>query len=79
MADYVMPGNKTATFKLWNNHGTVLAKVSATVANESPDNARPYYRLMTANGLSEVIEHREPGPIFYISDDPGIRQQLSKK
>jgi hypothetical protein len=78
MAYYVLPGKKTATFKLWNNRGGVMAKIDATIENESTGDDYPYYALMTANGVSEVIEYRQAGAIFYISDDPGIRKQLSK-
>jgi len=32
--------------------------------------------VLTANGFTEVIEHRHMEPIFYITDDPEVRRKL---
>jgi len=34
------------------------------------------YEVLTANGISEVVEHRRMEPIFYINDDPEVRRKL---
>ena len=36
----------------------------------------PSYEVITANGITEVIEHRQMEPVFYISDDPRVKEQL---
>jgi len=36
----------------------------------------PMYEILTANGITEIIEHRRMEPIFYISDDPEVRRKL---
>src|SRR6266446_4360301 len=30
----------------------------------------PLYEVVTANGITEIIEHRAMEPVFYITDDP---------
>ena len=30
----------------------------------------PLYQVVTVDGFVEVVEHRQPGPVFSISDDP---------
>jgi hypothetical protein len=37
----------------------------------------PRYEVLTADGVTEVIEHRRLEPIFYITDDPEVRRKLS--
>lgn len=36
----------------------------------------PGYEILTANGLTEIIEHKRPEPLFYVNDDPDIRRRL---
>jgi hypothetical protein len=36
----------------------------------------PGYEVITANGVTEIIEHRKPEPIFYVNDDPAVREEL---
>lgn len=36
----------------------------------------PAYIVITANGRTEIIEHKKMEPIFYISDDPAVRKKL---
>ena len=36
----------------------------------------PRYEVLTANGVTEAIEHRRMEPLFYISDDPEVRREL---
>jgi hypothetical protein len=36
----------------------------------------PSYELLTANGVTEVIEHRRMEPVFFITDDPEVRRKL---
>jgi len=34
------------------------------------------YEVITARGVTEIIEHKIFGPVFHISDDPAIRKWL---
>jgi hypothetical protein len=36
----------------------------------------PAYEVITVNGMTEIIEHRKPEPIFYITDDPAVWKEL---
>jgi hypothetical protein len=36
----------------------------------------PGYEVVTVDGMTEVIEHRRMEPIFYITDDPQVKQRL---
>ena len=36
----------------------------------------PRYEILTAKGITEVIEHRRMEPIFYIVDDLQVKRQL---
>ena len=36
----------------------------------------PNYEVITVNGITEIIEHRKPEPIFYITDDPAVWKEL---
>ena len=36
----------------------------------------PSYEIISVNGLTEIIEHRRMEPIFYLTDDPHVKQQL---
>jgi hypothetical protein len=34
------------------------------------------YEAITANGITEIIEHRRMEPVFYVNDDPALRSQV---
>lgn len=36
----------------------------------------PRYRVVTVNGVTDIIEHRAMEPVFYMVDDPEIRKKL---
>lgn len=75
---------RTATITLWR--GWRWSEVDANLRGREPltlephsDTGRipyPMYEVLTANGISEVIEHRRMEPIFYINDDPEVRRKL---
>jgi hypothetical protein len=68
--------------------GRRLADVNGTNKGSEPltlkNNPRPIsgqipypsYEIITANGITEVIEHRKMEPIFYIVDDPAVLSEL---
>ncbi len=61
-------------------------EVVATPRTREPQTLQPYtgtgpipypmYAVLTANGITEVIEHRRMEPVFYISDDLEVRRKL---
>jgi len=36
----------------------------------------PIYEVITVNGITDVVEHRKMEPIFYVTDDPAVRNEL---
>jgi hypothetical protein len=36
----------------------------------------PLYEIVTVAGITEVIEHRQPEPIFYLTDDAAVLSEL---
>ncbi len=79
-------GPPMAEVTLRSSRGETLNKVVATLSGEpqglepqSGSNRIPYpiYEVLTANGITEVIEHRRMEPMFYIHDDLEIRRKLA--
>jgi hypothetical protein len=36
----------------------------------------PAYEVITVNDITDIVEHRKPEPIFYITDDPAVWKEL---
>lgn len=36
----------------------------------------PAYYVITVNGITDIVEHRKPEPIFYLTDDPAVWKEL---
>jgi hypothetical protein len=36
----------------------------------------PSYEIITVNGITDIIEHRKPEAIFYVTDDPTVWKEL---
>ena len=80
------PFGGTATLTLRDKNGHRAARVAGRVRDNeptslvppTPENPHryPMYEVITANGITEVIEHRRMEPIFYITDDPKVKEQL---
>jgi hypothetical protein len=79
--------DRTATVTLQTRRqGQTLNRVVATLRGREPHTLEPYsgsgripypeYELLTANGITEVIEHRRMEPIFYVNGDPEVRRKL---
>lgn len=89
MQYYVLPSGRSATFKLWDAHGHKLAQISTSLSDLEPytfgprtpaggvdERSYPLYEIVTANGITEVIEHRRFDRWFYVTDDPAIKRKL---
>jgi hypothetical protein len=86
MSYYVMPWGGSATFLLKDTKGQIRTKVNGKVPGLGPNQLKhppsgfplgyPAYEVITVNGITEIIEHRKPEPIFYITDDPAVWKEL---
>jgi len=82
---WIGPVGSTATITL-RLGGLTLDSVVANVRDEGPQTLEPHsktgpipypiYEILTANGVTEIIEHRRMEPVFYITDDPEVRRKL---
>jgi hypothetical protein len=82
MTYYVMPGGRTATFKLFNSSGRELRKVSGMQAGLEPlaftphvvgqPSPYPAYEVVTVDGVVDIVEHRQRGAVFHMTDDPVV-------
>jgi hypothetical protein len=74
------PTTGSATFKLWDSQGRKLAELSAPLTGHGPRTLGPApypsYEVITYNGITEVIEQKRPEALFYISDDPIVKEKL---
>ena len=53
-----------------------LATVNADIALQRNVQSNPSYVVVNAEGVSEVIEHRFLGDVFYVNEDPAVRAEL---
>lgn len=77
---------RTARFELRDNAGRQLAQVEGKERGTHPFALEPIppagplpyplYEVVTINGVTEVIEHRQREPRFYITDDPNVKRRL---
>jgi hypothetical protein len=86
MSYYIMPWGSSATFILQNTKGQTLKKVEGKVKGLEPLQLKhpppgfppgyPSYEIITVNGITDIIEHRKPEAIFYVTDDPTVWKEL---
>lgn len=53
-----------------------LATVNADIRKQENVQSNPSYVVVEADGTIEVIEHRCPGDVFYVNDDPSTGLKL---
>ena len=83
---YVSPIGRTAAFRLYDSHKQQRLKVSGSARGDHPLTLKnapagfapgyPTYEVITINGLPDVVEHRAMEPVFYMTDDPTVLQEL---
>ena len=73
-----LPGANDAKFILRNRTGEKLAEVKGKVKCQYPDSAGlyPAYEAVVVNGTTEILEFKRMEPIFYVNDDPAIREKI---
>src|ERR1700730_17747302 len=85
MSYYVKPWGRSATFILKDKKEKIRTKVYGKMRGLGPNQLKhpppgfpsgyPSYEVITLNGITEIIEHRKPEPIFYITDDPAVLKE----
>jgi hypothetical protein len=83
---YIKSSGRTSTFLLRDAKKQKIAEVSGTEKGHEPLKLKnpspgfppgyPTYEVITVNGITEIIEHRQMEPIFYITDDPALWAEL---
>ena len=86
MRYYVTKSGRTSKFMLLDAKGNKLAEVNGTQKGLEPLKLKhsrpgfapgyPSFEIITVNSTTEIIEHRKMEPIFYITDDPTVRDEL---
>jgi hypothetical protein len=75
-----------AEFIMKDNRGKTLAEINGKVENLYPlqlknpphgfDPGYPSYEVVVVNGITEIMEQRKMEPIFYVVDDPAVREEI---
>jgi hypothetical protein len=83
---YVSPIGRTVAFRLYDSHKQQRLKVSGYTQGDHPLTLKspppgfppgyPTYEVITINGLPDVVEHRALEPVFYMTADPAVLQEL---
>jgi hypothetical protein len=86
MSYYTMPWGRSATFTVQDKKGQTLTKVKGKLKGFGPLQLNhpppgfppgyPSYEIITVNGMTDIIEHRKPEAIFYVTDDPSVWKEL---
>jgi hypothetical protein len=86
MSYYTMPWGRSATFTVQDTRGQTLTKVKGKLKGLGPLQLKypppgfppgyPAYEIITAKGITDIIEHRKPEAIFYVTDDPAVWKEL---
>lgn len=82
MSYYVTPSQRTAKFVLSDNKNQKIAEVTGTLEGMEPHKLQdqrssyPLFEVVTVDGATEIVEHRQMEPIFYITDDPAVWREL---
>jgi len=91
MDNYInyISSERTPEFELSDANGKKLAAVHGKKQGSAPISLigmdpssgliYPLYEIVTVNGITEVIEHRQMEPIFYVTDDIEVLTKLGLK
>lgn len=73
---YTTLSGDDTTMILKDRNGKTLTEINGRQRCQLPKSGYPAYDLIEVNGDVEVIEHKKMEPVFYINDDPVVRQKL---
>ncbi|KAF0187485.1 MAG: hypothetical protein FD168_2555 [Desulfobulbaceae bacterium] len=87
---YILPWGRKAVFKLWDKKGNTISQVTGKQKGRYPIliqkskktgmyDGDPSYEIITADGITDIVEHRKMEPIFYVCDDPDVWVELGVK
>jgi|ERR1700733_1142153 hypothetical protein len=76
MDDYIDSSGRWARFTLKITGGIALATVDGTMRGDQPQGPNGNLEVVTVNGITDIVEHRMTGPVFYMTDDPDIWKAL---
>jgi hypothetical protein len=86
MSYYIKPWGSSALFILQDTRKKTLTKVNGKVKGTAPLQLKnppqgfplgyPAYEVITVNGITDIVEHRKPESIFYVTDDPAVWKEL---
>jgi hypothetical protein len=89
MSYYTAPWGGSARFTLRDTKGQQLTKLSGKLRGLGPLQLKhppqgfppgyPSYEVITVNGITEIIEHRKPEPVFNITDGSAVWKELVAK
>jgi hypothetical protein len=67
-------GQKTMSWEImWPKK---LVAVDGNIVQQENVQSNPSYVVVNVRGITEVIEHKHLGDVFYIDDDPAVRAKL---
>ncbi|VAW78006.1 hypothetical protein MNBD_GAMMA15-808 [hydrothermal vent metagenome] len=85
---YLGPKSAEAVFKLYDLNGKKKMQLKGDTAryplklknppSDYPKNY-PSYEVITINGVTDIVEHRKMEPIFYMTDDPAVWNELVRE
>jgi hypothetical protein len=88
MSYYISPSGRTAVFTLLDTKGHKISELNGIVKGIEPVRLKdqqshlvpdyPLYEIVTVNGITEIIEHRQSEPIFYITDDSSVIAEVER-
>jgi hypothetical protein len=86
MSYYIGSFGRSAKLTIYDASGRQLSEVTASKRGLEPYTQVPHkqgeptpypaYEVLTANEITEIIEHKRMEPIFYINDDPAVRAMV---
>ena len=69
-----MRGQKTMSWEItWPKK---IVAIDGNIIQQENMPGYPSYAVVSAWGITEVVEHRHLGDVFYIDDDPAVRAKL---
>lgn len=89
MSYYVKPWGSSAIFTLKDGKGRIRKSLDGKLKGLEPLHLKhppsgfppgyPSYEVVTMNGITEIIEHRKMEPLFYVTDDAAVWEELGQK
>jgi hypothetical protein len=77
---YVRSDGREATFKCSKSSTKLTGRLRGLEPLKMPATdgqlQRPSYEVITVNGVTDIVEHREMEPYFFMTDDPAVWKSL---